>query len=133
MSHSLPIDVISDLESCPPIAFATTLHTITYLNARGALIVAISHQFPPLSTVIIYKKGGLRWFGEVCGGLWWFAVVCGISTVRAFHISYSPDAIGNYQDDILYSALKVIKLFLEERLTRGNFPIVIQGIRTMFS
>ena len=36
-------------------------------------------------------------------------------------------------DDILYSALKVIKLFLEERLTRGNFPIVMQGIRTMFS
>ena len=35
-------------------------------------------------------------------------------------------------DDILYSALKVIKLFLEERLTRGNFPIMMQGIRTIF-
>ena len=67
MSHSLPIDVISDRESRPPITFATTLHTNTSI---GALIVAISHQFPPLSTVIIYKK-------VVCGGLGWFAVVCG--------------------------------------------------------
>ena len=83
MSHSLPIDIISDLESRPPVTFATTLHTNTaYLNARGALIEAISHPFPPLSTLIIYKKGGLRWFGVVCGGLRWFGVVCGISTVR---------------------------------------------------
>ena len=56
--------------------------TLAHLNARGALIVAISHPFPSLSTVIIYKKGGLRWFGVVCGGLQWFGVVCGISTVR---------------------------------------------------
>ena len=66
MSHSLPTDVISDLESRPPITFA--IPTLAYLNARGALIVAISHPFPPLSTVIKYKK-------VVCGCLWWFAVV----------------------------------------------------------
>ena len=73
MSHSLTIDTISDLESRPPITFATTpIPTLAYLNARGTLIVAISHPFPPLSTVIIYKKGGLRWFGVVWGGLRWF-------------------------------------------------------------
>ena len=59
--------------------------TLAYLNTRGALVVAISHPFPPLSTVIIYKKvvcGGLWWFAVVCGGLRWFGMVCGISTVR---------------------------------------------------
>ena len=74
MSHPLPIDVISDLESCPPITFVTLpfIPTLAYLNARGALIVAISHPFPPFSTVIIYKKGGLRWFAVVWDGLRYF-------------------------------------------------------------
>ena len=30
------------------------------------------HPFPPLFNVIIYLKGGLRWFAVVCGGLRYF-------------------------------------------------------------
>ena len=89
MSHSLPIDVISDLESRPPVTFVTTFHT----NASiGALIVALSHLFPPLSTIIIYKKvvcGGLGWFAVVCGGLRYFD---GASIISVnFNYSYDVD------------------------------------------
>ena len=50
-----------------------------------------------------------------------------LKNVHALHIGCNRKLWLN-ADDILYSALKVIKLFLEERLTRGNFPIVMQGI-----